>query len=420
MRIMHFADTHFGIETYGKIDPDTGLNSRLVDFRRSLDYAIDRALDAEIHAALFAGDAYKSRDPNQTHQREFASCIRRLTDAGIPVVMVTGNHDVPNSRAKANSIEIYRTLGIRNVTIISRPEVVKIKTSEGPLQVAGMPYLIKSSILSREETRDKTIEEIAELMVEKYGDYIDYLVRQLDKDLPSVLLGHFWIKNAKVGMQGSYLNVAEPEVLVSTVANPAFDFVAMGHIHKHQDLNKRGAPPVVYAGSIDRVDFGERGEEKGFVLADVEKGRADYNFVRIPTRRFVEIEVDLDVPVGSFETDGGEEEPTAEILHAIEKSDIEDAVVKLIYRVPQEKLPLIRENDIRDALNAAFLVVSLTRDVRRQDRAVRNRLLTESLDPVRALEMYFDARDEKKKRRSELMDYARPLIEELLAEEQVQ
>jgi DNA repair protein SbcD/Mre11 len=405
---MHFADVHFGIETYGKIDPQTGLNTRLIDFRRSLECAVDKALDAGIHLALFAGDAYKSRDPNQTHQREFASCIRRLTEAGVPVVMVTGNHDLPNSKGRANAIEIYRTLGIQNVHIMSQPGILEVETSAGPVQIVGMPYLLRSNVLSRDECKNKSIQDTTDLMVQKYCTYIDYFAQKLQPNLPSVLLGHFWIKNAKVSSQTGYLNVAEPEVLVSAVASAAFDYVAMGHIHKFQDLNKRSSPPVVYCGSVDRIDFSEKGEDKGFVLVELAKGAASYEFVSIPARRFVEIDVDADV-----------EDPTAKILAAIADRDVQDAVVKVLYHISQEKLPLVRESEIREALSPAFLVVSVTKDVQRDNQAVRNRLLNESLDPIQALEMFFDTKDDSRKRKSELMEYARPLIDELLAEEQV-
>jgi DNA repair protein SbcD/Mre11 len=408
IRAMHFADVHFGIETYGKIDPETGQNSRLVDFRRSLDAAIEKALEAGVHLALFAGDAYKTRDPNQTHQREFASCIRRLTDAGIPVVMVTGNHDVPNSRARANSVEIYRTLDVRNVHILSKPDILKVDTPAGPIQIAAMPYLLRSNVLSREECKDKTIEEITDLMVAKYVEYIEYLAEHLEPGIPSVLLGHFWIKNARLSSSSAYFNPSEPQVLVSSVANPAFDYIAMGHIHKFQDLNKRAMPPVVYCGSIDRIDFSERNEEKGFVIADVAKGSTTYDFISVPARRFVEINVDADV-----------DDPTAAVLKAISENEIEDAVVKLKYSISQGKLALVRDPEIREALSPAFVIVSVTRDVTRDTQAIRNRLLTESLDPTKALEMYFDTKDDFRKRKDDLMTYARPLIDELLAEEQV-
>lgn len=406
VRIMHFADTHFGVENYGRPDPETGLNSRLADFRRTLDFAINAALKAGIDLALFGGDAYKTRDPNQTQQREFAQSIRKLTDAGVPVVMVTGNHDLPNSRSRANAIEIYRTLGIDNVRIISKPEVIKIDTKNGPVQVAGLPYLLRSTILSKKESTNKTIVETTDMMVEKYGEYIEFLAGKLDPEIPSVLLGHFWLKNAKVSSQGMYLNVSEPEILVSTAANPAFDYVAMGHIHKFQELNKSGSPPVVYSGSIERIDFSETDEEKGFVLIDLVKGSAPYKFVPVPARRFVEIEADADT-----------DDPTAAIIEAIGKEDVKDAVVKVVYRISQEKVPLVDEKEIREALSGAFMVVSINKLLSKESRATRNRLLNEMLSPVQALEMFFDTKEELKGRKAELLKYARPLIEEVTAEE---
>ena len=70
MRILHFADVHIGVENYGKIDPESGLSTRLIDFLKTFDEVVDYAIENNVDLALFCGDAYKSRDPNQTHQRE--------------------------------------------------------------------------------------------------------------------------------------------------------------------------------------------------------------------------------------------------------------------------------------------------------------------------------------------------------------
>src|SRR5256886_12425745 len=72
LRIAHLADTHIGMENYGRINPETGLNQRLHDFLNSLDQAIDGAVAASVDLVVFAGDIYKTRDPTPTHQREFA------------------------------------------------------------------------------------------------------------------------------------------------------------------------------------------------------------------------------------------------------------------------------------------------------------------------------------------------------------
>src|SRR5579871_1814748 len=110
LRIAHIADTHIGMENYGRINPETGLNQRLHDFLQSLDEAIDGALKAQVDLLVFAGDVYKTRDPTPTHQREFARRVQRLTSAGVQVVLVAGNHDVPMSAGRATSVDIFRAL----------------------------------------------------------------------------------------------------------------------------------------------------------------------------------------------------------------------------------------------------------------------------------------------------------------------
>ena len=90
MRILHFSDLHIGVENYGRIDPQTALSTRLLDFLSSLDELVEYALSQDVDLVLLAGDAYKGRDPSQTHQREFAKRLARLSSAGIPGVPAGG------------------------------------------------------------------------------------------------------------------------------------------------------------------------------------------------------------------------------------------------------------------------------------------------------------------------------------------
>ena len=412
IRIMHFADTHFGVELYGKLDPDTGLNSRLKDFKQSLLTAMDMALKADIDLAVFAGDAYKTRDPRQTDQREFADCIRHLTEKDIPVVMLVGNHDMPAIKGRAHAVEIYRTLGVSNVHVMSKPELLTIETKRGPVRIAAMPYLIKGYSIAREEFQGKTLDETRLMLEEKYADYIQALADRItaaNDDIPSLLLGHFWVNGAKLSSwQSGYFNLQEPQVMLGSLTNPAFDYVALGHIHKHQDLNRGNHPPVVYSGSPDRIDFGEKDEHKGFVLLELEKGRADYRFMQVTEgRALLDIDVDADC-----------EEPTEKVIAEIKKHTLRNAIVKLTYRVSLARAGMIREKEIREALAPAFLTVSIQRKVQR-DAAARSRMLTESKSPREALELYLETKTEWATHREKLLYYADPLLQELAAEDAV-
>ena len=409
IRLMHFGDVHFGVENYGRFDPQSGLPSRLVDFREALLRAIEVALEAGIELALFAGDAYKTRDPNQTHQREFAGCLSRLTNAGIPVVLLAGNHDIPNTKGRANAIEIFGALSGERLRVFDQPGHAVVQTSRGnEVQIAAMPYLIKSLVLSREENKDKGVQETTQLIVDRYQAAIASLAAQCDPALPTVLMGHFSVANAKLSAnQVGYLT-NEPEVPLSALTQPPFDYVALGHIHRFQDLNRGQQPPVVYSGSIERIDFGERSEDKGFALVDLTKGATEVKHVVVPTRPFVEIDVDA--------TEAGEN-PTEAVLAGIKKHPIAGAIVKVSYRVNAEQQAALREPEIRAALASAFLTVSLSKNVVRDTDAVRSKLLTEALDPLGALRIYCETRDTLRPRREELVARAEPLLRELEAEE---
>lgn len=408
---MHFADVHFGVENYGRFDPETGLNSRLVDFRAALNAAIDVALAADIELAVFAGDAYKTRDPNQTHQREFAACLSRLTGAGVPVVLLAGNHDIPNTKGRANAIEIFGALAGEKVRVFDTPGVAVMKTARGSdVQIAAMPYLIKSLVLSREENKDKGVQETTRLIVDRYEAGIRHLAAQCDPSLPTILMGHFSVTNAQLSAnQVGYL-LNEPEVPLSALTQEPFDYVALGHIHRFQDLNKGRQPPVVYSGSVERIDFGERTEVKGFALVDLAKGNTEVKHVPIPTRAFVEIETDATK---------AEDKATETVLAAIAAQPIKDAIVKLSYKIRSEQLPGLRESEIRQALYPAFLIVSAHKEVVKDTDAVRSKLLTETLDPRQALAVFLDTRAQLKPRKAELLARAEPLLRELDEEEAV-
>lgn len=407
IEVMHFADTHFGVETYGRLDPATGINTRLMDFKQSLSDAMHIALARGVQLAVFSGDAYKGRDPSQTHQRAFAECIRLLTEKNIPVVMLTGNHDIPSVRGRAHAVEIFRVLGAKNVHILHKPEIIIVETTGGPVQIAAMPYMMKSSQLAREEYLGKTVEQIRQIMESKYVEYLHMLRDKCVPDVPTMMLGHFWVSDAQLSSwQKAYLNLREPQVSVSALVQDPYDYVAMGHIHKHQLINKNGYPSVVYAGSPDRIDFGEKDEPKGFVLVHLARKQTTWEFIEVPgSRPFVEISVDADT-----------DNPTEKILEAIARHNLDGAIARLTYKISANRQPLIRENEIRDALSPAFMVVAIRREVLRE-QLTRSNVHTESLDPGMALEFFLDQTEKGRKRKPELMPYAERLFDELRKEE---
>src|SRR5512139_3843046 len=161
IKLLHTADIHIGMESYGRVDPTTGINARVMDFLRRLsdigDYAIERGVDV----VVFAGDAYRTRDPNPTYQREFARRIKKIADAGIPVILLVGNHDMPSVARRASSITIFGTLDVPNVHVGDREELHRITCRRGQLlQVAVVPYPLRSALVSRADQQGKSLAEL--------------------------------------------------------------------------------------------------------------------------------------------------------------------------------------------------------------------------------------------------------------------
>ena len=406
LHLLHLADIHFGMENYGRLDPASGLNRRLLDFSRSVHTAIDYALDHDVHLAIFAGDIYKHRDPDPSWQRAFAECVRRLAEANVPVVILVGNHDQPNTHGKAHAVEIFDTLALPRVTVISQPQLQTIQTAAGAVQVAGFPYMMRSFMLSREQYKELSIPDAHKVMVQQADEILRDFAQQLDPSLPAVLTLHGSVTNAVLSSEQSIMMVGhDPLIPLSSLTDPAWDYVALGHIHRHQDLNRGLQPPVVYAGSIERIDFGEEKEDKGFVWAQVEKGHTAFTFVPVAARRFVTLRLD-----------GRSGDPVELLDRELAAHDIDDAIVRVIVTLDAEHTGPLDERRLRDRLRSAYLVTGIIRDEVRGPARTRDSGLTETLGPLQALERYLETRPEYAERREALVERARQMLQEMQEE----
>ncbi len=405
IKLLHFADLHLGVENYGRMDPTTGLSSRLTDFLRAFDQVLDYALDEAngVNLVIFAGDAFKTRDPSPTYQRAFARRIRQLSEGGLPVVLIAGNHDLPNAANRAHAVEIFATLDVPRVHVSGKPEWFRVETQGGPVQVVTLPWVTRSALLAREEYKNRSLQEVNELILERLTQIIegkDGLIGQLDRAVPTVLVAHGTVQGAVYGSERSVMLGHDVLLPPSLVRHPAWDYVALGHIHKHQVLHE--SPPVVYAGSLERIDFGEEKETKGFVVAEIERGKARYEFHPLNTRPFVTVRV---------EADG--DDPTTQVLEAIADHDVTDAVVRVIVCTTADKEPLLRDSEIRRALANAFYVAAVVKEVERPARLrLGQEALVAELTPLEILERYFEFKQTPAERVQLLLDHAAALLAE--------
>jgi exonuclease SbcD len=420
MRILHFADLHIGVETYGRPLPDRGWSSRMQDFLDALDHLVNYAIDNSVDAIIFAGDAYKAREPSQTHQREFARRIQRLSVEGIATFLLVGNHDLPNAEGRAHALEIYRTLTVPNVLIGDdswfraegfRPQV--LQTRSGPLQVAFLPWPQVSRLLASDSAvAGMTIEQVHHEVEVKMASLIAQQADNLDPDVPAVLACHVSINDPLVterpGSEQWMTVGSAPTLLKSALQSSKFDYVALGHHHNNIDL--RMQTPGYYAGSMQPVDFGEEAQKKGFMVFDIDptKRRGERIFgtglprlEEVPTRRFVTIEV---APT----TD----DPTAEVCNAVSRAEITGSIVRVVVKLTGAQSSAFRVPEVRRLLDDAHYVAGIRTILPDERRSVLPAgAQPDAVSPIETLELYLRHTQVDQSRQPRLLAAARELIE---------
>jgi DNA repair protein SbcD/Mre11 len=401
IRILHFSDAHIGVETYGRIDPSTGLNSRLLDFTAALDETVDRAVAGDVDLVLFTGDAYRNRDPNPTHQREFARRIHRLSRAGVPVYLLVGNHDLPAATGRANSVDIFETLEVPGVYVGREPRTTVVETRNGPIQIVGLPWITRSLLIAKTGQRDLTQEGLKDTLGNFMAGFVQRAAEALDPSMPAVLCAHLIVMGARYGSEQTAMLGQDVILPRSAIALPAFDYVALGHVHRHQTVSSE-LPLALYSGSLERVDFGEEDEAKGYVLVDVAKGRATYEFKEVKARRFLTLRIDA-----------RDADPTAATLAEIDRRlvEVSGAVIRLEITTTPEREATIDYGAIRVALEPAYHVAGIAKRIEREHR-LRVPDIAE-LTPLEALRAYLRSKETPADRAAALIERGARLIAEV-------
>ena len=413
MKIIHFADLHLGVETYGKSINEHGLNSRVADFLDSFDKLVDYSIAEQADLVLFCGDVYKKSNPSMTQQREFAIRIKKLTDAGIPVYLLMGNHDLPNLNSSASSADIFNTLQIDGVRVISKPELTIINTKHGKIQIVGMPWIRRSLIMQRSSLKNKTIDELNTEIAKLVTSMTAELASKVDRSIPCVFAGHLWCDGSKAGSEESRITLgSDPVILVSNIALDAFDYVALGHIHRQQILRKE-KPAVVYSGSLDSLDFGDADQEKGFMVVDIDKetGTCEYEFVPTNGRKFIKLYYAVSV---------NDLNPTAAIIQLISRTkNLEGNIIKLTISTSEEMEKLISDEEIRQAASSAYHF-EMIKNIEKEARARAGvDFSSDKLPPEELLKLYLDTNsgNYSESNREELLSYGKNIILEQMEQE---
>jgi exonuclease SbcD len=382
IKVLHFADAHIDLARQGRHDPQSGLPMRVLDFLKALDTIVDAAVEQKVDLVIFAGDAYRDRTPAPTYQREWGRRIMRLSSAGIMTLLVIGNHDVSPASGRAHALQEFDTLQVPNVRVISKPCLLGPDDLNGlPLQVIGIPWLNRSAFAASLDNEKQSNESLNDQIERELTALVESLMDQLDPKLPAILTAHATVQGAFYGSERTIMLGADFVLPGSLVRDPRLDYVALGHIHNHQDLNKDGHPHIVYPGSIERVDFGEAEEQKIFVTAEIERGHAEVHEHLLRGRKFFDHVAKLENP----------ETVNQDILKGFPgEKQLADAIFRLVVYYPREWDALIDESDIRRKAESAFEFHFIRRpQIQARIRLPQDKSVSE-IPPIEVLNRYWE------------------------------
>jgi exonuclease SbcD len=346
VKVLHFSDAHIDIAAHGRHDPASGLPLRVLDFLKALDTIVDAAIDEKVDLVIFAGDAYKDRTPVPTFQREWGKRMLRLSRAGVPTLLLVGNHDLSPAAGRATALQEYETLQVPHIHLADKPAFWRPEDLEGlPVQILALPWVSRSGLMAALDVSGASPAQIYAELEARLKELVNAWLDTADPNLPVILTAHASIEGAKYGAERSVMLGSDLVLSGSLVRDPRLDYVAMGHIHKPQDLNKGAHPPVIYPGSIERVDFGEAHDDKFFIIAEVEPRQTRVQWRKLDGRRFI----DRIVTVVS------DEEFMQQLMATLpEPEEMQDAVLRLVVNYPRQWDALFDEAALRKATESTF------------------------------------------------------------------
>lgn len=257
MVILHTADSHIGAALPSRPRrPGPRRGDDLVDsFRGVLRQAAERDVDLVVHS----GDLFNRSNPSSRALAAAADPLLELAVAGVPVVIVPGNHE-------RSTIPATLLLSHPNIHIIREPTTLTFAVGDRRVAVSGVPCLRRDSAKRFPAALEATAWHRARADVR-------------------VLAVHQTFESATCG-PGGYRFRSGEDVVERDAVPAEFDYVAAGHIHRHQVLSRpqRDGPPIVYCGSPDRVSFAEVDEPKGSVVVEENGGGLAHTFVEHDVR----------------------------------------------------------------------------------------------------------------------------------------
>lgn len=392
MKIGVIGDVHIGAGfTLGKIDPETQLNSRLLDYQNTFNSIIDKFVDRQVEVVVLTGDVFESRNPHPSQLNILCKCLTRATSKGLKIYIVVGNHDQTRGTS-TTTIDIFNHLQLPNIQVFQEPAIQSIED----FHLIFMPF--RDRIMMNVENNENAYEliktQVQSLIVGKTGT--------------KILIGHFMLENTAEGDNPDSFGIKE--LVLPLNIFQGVDVVVMGHIHKHE-IKSPNDPVVIYSGSMEKNNFGERETDKISIVLNTEDPN-NYEILKSDVR-----------PLFDLVLDYSEEEPinekiTEKILSDLDEinheTPLKDGIVRLTAKVNGTDLLQVRHQKIKEHLyskgihNLVPLQISAT-----STRQFRNKSIDEHTDSKKAMAAFLDGTSDSVALKEKLQKAAVQVIEQV-------
>jgi len=293
------------------IDINNRPEDTMAVMRQIMTYAVKNSIDV----VYVIGDIYERKRPYNSEKALFEKFVKYLSDKGIEIIILSGNHDMDKDQVSA--VEEFKILELPNITLKPNPSVVPL------------------------------------------GKF-------------NVFLGHFLVQGAKLGPTD--YQIGSPISIKSILSKWKADIYLLGDVHKAQKLNDN--PPMLYVGSPERTDFGERNEKKGFTLLTANANGIEYKFIELNTRPMIQFDLEF-CDLNDWILDEG---------NYVKGPDTTNAIVKIKITCDKEEYAHVDESEIREKLNTTKQII-FEYDITKKTR-IRSKRIKETSSPVKAFEHY--------------------------------
>jgi exonuclease SbcD len=248
LRIAHISDTHLGYRALFKIDPITGRNQRSVDIERAYERAIDDILERDVDLVIHAGDVFHHTRPAWAAIRAFVKQTRRLSERGLPMLVIAGNHDTPRLRTSGSVFSVME-LALPGVRFVTDYVQELVEYPEFELAVTAVPH-------------GKLADPLPPMVVPVQG-------------VRNILVTHGLVSDLQLSKHAS-----EPgeEMVPDYLLQSEFDFIALGDFHMHDRVRLN----AWYAGSTERMGWGDYEADPGYALVEFAESEARPVVTHIP------------------------------------------------------------------------------------------------------------------------------------------